>query len=538
MDRAKMEDLFRRGQPLRAGERVLFWVPGGMSAMLQFEGLLAAALRLRGVDVHAVICDGPFIGCILREIMDHVPVALWQQSCSACKAGTSSVLDRLGIPYSFIGDFVPVEQRSALRDQASRIAWENMDELGVGDAVRSSVVRFLKGAPLAGHEEIVPEYAYSALVCEAAAEAAIRALAPSRVFMSHAIYVDWGPALSVALRNGLPVSAWQGSYLASHFYFRHVSDPNHIDLHNMSDEAWHEQSSLSLDPVHEAALSMFLANRYHSKVSSDMRNLHDYSGETEALRARYSGIPGRPVWAIMSHINWDSAANYAPMPYASFDEWMLDTIEHVNRIEDVNWLIKIHPAEAWDGSVRGVHHLLKERFRSLPPHVRLIPAEEQISPLDFFELVDGAVTVYGTSGLEIALQRKPVILAGEAHYGGKGFTFDGLTRESYHELLARAGRIGPLSAEQLLLAKKYAYTYFIRRQIPLPLSLRYDAEGRWRFQVDTRAQLLPGAEPFIDFVCDRLLDGRDFVMGDELVARALATSPVREAPTELPIAVT
>ena len=56
------------------------------------------------------------------------------------------------------------------------------------------------------------------------------------------------------------------------------------------------------------------------------------------------------------------------------------------------------------------------------------------NPFDFFQLVDGDVTVYGTSGLELALLGKPVILAGEAHYGGKGFTYDGLSQNSYKEL--------------------------------------------------------------------------------------------------------
>jgi hypothetical protein len=69
------------------------------------------------------------------------------------------------------------------------------------------------------------------------------------------------------------------------------------------------------------------------------------------------------------------------------------------------------------------------------------------------------------------------------------------------------------------------------------LPFNYDLQGLWKVQVDRPEAMLPGGDPFVDFVCDRLLDGRDFVMGDELVARALATSPMREASTELPIAV-
>jgi capsular polysaccharide biosynthesis protein len=531
-----MAGLYRRGAPPRPGEKVLLWVPGGMPIMLQVEGVIAAALKLRGIDVHAVICDGPFIGCVRRELGDDVPVARWHEACGACKAATSEVLDFIGIPYSFIGDFVSPETRSTLRRQASTVSWDNLDTLDLASTVRSSVVRFLKGASISGHEEIVPEYAYSALVCASAAEVAIRELQPTRVFMSHGVYVDWGPALFAALGNGVPVSAWMASYLDAHFYFRHIEDPLRIDFHNMSGEAWREQSSLPMTAAKEAALTSYSANRYHKKVSFDMKHLEDFSGDTRALRERYVRRPDRPTWGIMAHINWDSVCDYAPMAYDLFDDWIVDTIEQAIRIEDVNWLLKVHPAEAWDNPESGVQRLVEERFPDLPPHVRVIPAQERISPLDFYQLVDGGVTVYGTAGLEMALLGKPVILAGEAHYGGKGFTYDGLTKHSYRDLLVKARGLGPLSSEQRLLAKKYAHAYFIRRQIPLP-AVR-DPKGWWKFQLDERDTLLPGKNAFVDFVCERILDGGDFLMGDDLVASALAMSSAQDTPADLLIAVT
>jgi capsule polysaccharide export protein KpsC/LpsZ len=146
----------------------------------------------------------------------------------------------------------------------------------------------------------------------------------------------------------------------------------------------------------------------------------------------------------------------------------------------------------------------------------VIPAEEEISPLDFFELVDGGVTVYGTSGLEMALHGKPVILAGEAHYGGKGFTYDGLTIATYRELLYQAVSLQPLSEEQRRLARQYAYSFFIQRQVPFPV-VKNPNSAWWEFQFDKRKLLLPGNDPFVDLICDRILDGQDFVMDENLV---------------------
>lgn len=522
--RAKLDALYRKGEAARPGERVLFWIPGGMPLMLEVEGVIAAALKLRGVDVHAVLCDGPFAACIKRELVDELPMERWHETCSACTAATSRKLDLIGIPYSYIGDFVSSDTRSSLRRLASQATLDDLDAIEIAGPVKSSVTRFLRGAPLTGHEELVREYTFSALVCASAAEAAVHRLQPSRIFMSHGVDVDWGPALAVALRLGVPVCGWMASYLDTHFYFRHVDDPLRIDFHNMSSEAWREQELSPISVAQDAALTRYLTNRYMRKISFDMRGIPDFSGDTETFRRRYFPMSDKPVWGIMAHINWDFAAAFAPMTHRTFDEWIMDTIEQIGGIADVNWLLKIHPSEAFENPDHGVQRLIDAHFPTLPSNVRVIPAEEQISPLDFYDLVDGGVTVYGTPGLELALLGKPVILAGEAHFSGKGFTYDGITIDGYHDLLRRASEFGPLSSEQRLRAKKYAYTYFIRRQVPL--RVLYDPNSWWTFPFRRPEALLPGNDPFVDFVCHRILDGRDFVMDDRLVAAAHASSSV------------
>src|SRR5882672_7579237 len=102
--RRQMLEMFRR-VPRSPGKprRVLFWVPGGMPLMLHVEGAVAAALASRGVEVHAVICDGPFRACVRREISAGKPVSEWAKECKGCRRDSASVLDSMGIPYSFIG---------------------------------------------------------------------------------------------------------------------------------------------------------------------------------------------------------------------------------------------------------------------------------------------------------------------------------------------------------------------------------------------------------------------------------------------------
>jgi hypothetical protein len=495
-----------------------------MPLLLHVEGAIAASLRLRGYNVHAIICDAPYKACATREITSGVPIEAWAETCVSCIASTRGVLDILGIPYSSIGDYVPQEKRDELRKKASQYDRTNIAELThdgllVGQNVSSTIARYLQGTRLEEGEEIVREYAYSALVTAEASRKVFDRFQPTRVFMSHGTYVDWGPALHTALERGIPVTGWKASYLTSRFFFRHVEDRTRIDFHKLSERAWEARRRAPFTAEEEESLRTFLDRRYHQHVSFDMKRLQKYTGEMDSFRVKYSITGDKPVWGIMAHINWDSVSDYSPMAYASFDEWMVDTIKQICEMPEVQWLIKVHPAEAYGNLAGGVHQLIETRFPNLPPHVQMIPAEEEISPLEFFQLLDGGITIYGTAGLELALQGKPVVLAGEAHYGGKGFTYDGLDVASYRQLLSRVGELARPTEEQTQLARMYAYSYFVQRQIPLPI-VRDPNSIWWNLQHERRHLLLPGADPFLDFICERLIAGEDFVMDRELVALA------------------
>lgn len=528
----KMHGLYGLGRKLDPSRgTLLFWVPGGMPLLLHVEMSIAAAMRLRGYNVHAIICNAPYRACAIRVENEGVPIAKWRDRCPTCTGKTSGFLDMMGIPYSYNGDFVSDAERAALWEQTADITWDNLPSLShggvkLGNNVRSSVIRYLQGAALTGHEGVVREFAHSALVSACAASNALDKFDPWRVFMSHGIYVDWGPALHIARRRGIPVTAWKSSYLTSHFYFRHVEDPSRIDFKALSPETWNEVKSADLTPRQNARLDRFFDDRYKKNISFDMRNRpKQFRSDLSELRAKYAPTH-KPVWVVLSHINWDSVADFAPMAYRTFDEWILDTVRQAIEVPDVQWLIKIHPVEAWDNPATGVQRLIERSFPSLPDHVRVIPAEDDVSPANLFELMDGGVTVYGTAGLELALMGKPVIVAGEAHYGGMGFTHDALTPEAYRDLLTRASTLCPLTDGQRVLVRKYAYSHFIQRQVPI--GALYDPSAEWwGFQHQKRDLLLPGNDPFMQFICDRLLDGRDFNMPEELVTRS-----GREVPSE------
>lgn len=510
--------------PKAKNETILFWVPGGMPLLLHVEAAIAAALQLRGCKVHAIICNGPYRACIRREVTDNSPVHRWHETCHKCSALTSNILYAMGIPFSFNGDYVEPDSKSLIWQKVKRCQYDDLDHfhlqgINVGKNARSAIIRFLKGKKINGHEDVVKEFLFSAMFNTLASKAAIEKIKPSRIFMSHGIYADWGPALKNAISKEIPVVGWMASYKKASFYFRHLSDDIHISIHNLSDAGWRSVANKDLDDSQQASLEQYLSDRYKDNSSFDLKKLSAYSGNTELLYRKLDLIPEKPVWGILAHISWDAVADSAPMAHRSFDEWILDTVKEISKIKNVQWIIKIHPAETWDSTAQGVASLLNYHYPTLPDHVKILMPDINLNPLDFFHLIDGGITVYGTAGLELALMGKPVIVSGSAHYGGKGFTYDCLDPPAYRKLLHEAERLKPITSEQRQLAKKYAHAYFIQRQIPLPV-VNDPQSDWWRFQYDKKDMLLPGKDPFVDFICARILDGEDFIMKEALVQLA------------------
>ena len=492
--------------------------------MLDVEAALAAALKLRGHRVHAVMCDGAAKACVRREIKINPDIQAWAQECASCKKDYEARLNAFDLDYSYVGDFVPPQRVAELRALADAVTWEHLPDfthhgVNIGGNIKSSILRYLKGSDYNGEKELLREYALTGLVTLEAARNAVAKHKPTNVFMSHGIYADWGPALRYALDMRLKVTCWIAAYLHARFYFRHPTDYANLNFHSIDDARWAKEKT-PLEAPEADRLDDYFTRRYVRGQSFDVKEFKKYKGSTDALRSRIGFGNDRKTWGIFAHVNWDCVTDYAPMLFDDFNQWIVLTLKQLEQDKSVNWLLKVHPAEAWDNPATGIQALVRSRFSKLPDHIRILGYDEDVNPLDFYNLIDGAITVYGTAGLELARLGKPVIVAGRAHYSRKGFTHDPESREQYFGMLRAASSFGPLPREQQELAMRYAYIYFIQRQIPFPpVRNRAGASESsfWSFDIRSRGMLLPNGDPHVDFIVERILDGQEFILPVELV---------------------
>jgi hypothetical protein len=385
----------------------------------------------------------------------------------------------------------------------------SLDGVLLGSNLMSALIRQTRGAGLENKEELIHQFAFTVLMVGRSSRRVLDWFQPDTVFMSHGVYADWGPALKNSIKSGIPVVSYVTSYLQNHFYFGKMN-AELSTFQDMSAEAWKAHSSRELTRQQEDRLLRFIRHRYVKHESHDMKGLlKAYSGNTSEIRRKLGIVEGVPVWGIITHVTWDSVVDYYPMVFDSLEQWLSVTLETAARITDVQWVIKIHPSEKNDNPLTGAQALVQRKFADLPPHMKLIGMDDDISPLDFFDAVDGGVTVFGTAGLELSLSGKPVILAGTPPYAQKGFTHDARDRHHYVRLLEDASKLARLGKNSVSLALRYAYCYFMLKQIPLPF-----IRNQFDLYVEKMHTLIPAQSPVVDFLCERILNGSDFILDE------------------------
>jgi hypothetical protein len=206
-------------------------------------------------------------------------------------------------------------------------------------------------------------------------------------------------------------------------------------------------------------------------------------------------------------------------------EWLVQTCEYFGTRPDLQLLIRVHPAEisGFPPSRQPILRELRKRLPQLPPNVTVVPPESGMSTYGLMSLCN-AVIIYNTkTGVELASVGQPVIVAGEAWIRNKGITLDASSPEEYRRILDRLPFSGGLEPGQLARARRYAYHFFFNRMIPLPFVEPKAGYPIFKLKLEKLEQLLPGASPGLDTICDGILGRGPFVLRDRARAPELIT---------------
>ena len=512
-----------------ASPNIIVWELGGFGDILKKNAIISAALNIRGYRTHFIICDGTPQACIQRGLEKNEKISDWELICKKCLNGMKYAASQYSVDYSLAGSFIDDNKKKELENLSMSIELKeiyNYNYLGVdvGMLAWSSVIRYMKGfiierKDLKEEDEILlRKYFYAGLVNTYVAEEVINKFKPVSLFGSHGVYVDYSPAILLAYLKGIKTLIWSSGFKDFLHYFTIPKKPNKLEFRGITEPEWKKRKEKPLSEEENKTLDDYIHHRFNKGNKRDFLNV-TLPEDPEALRKKLGFDNGRKVACLFCHVSWDLSFDLSKMIFDNANQWLSESMKAIFDIKNVNWIIRVHPGEKVSGSLYTNDDFIKKNFTEIPDHVKILWSDSEINSLGLYKLLDVGITLFGTMGAELPILGKPVISGGEAHFSNKGFTIDAKTREEYFNLLKNISGIDLLKKDQIDIARRYAYSYFIERQIPINIVNK--SEGHFgNIDLKKLDHLLPGKDLIMDAICDSILKGKDVILNEKMIREA------------------
>lgn len=492
----------------RAGPRILVASLRGWSTHNAYELVISQALRLRGAEVALLTCGGGMPACELGWARRAHP-----RPCDRCAWLTDSMVEIADLKHYRLADLLPwgTDARKAPVEPGG----EDAADARAASAV--SVAWLLKATELdrVPHaREVSDDFAVASQGVSRAAEAILRSFEPDVVFLLNGLFGAERTIRRLALSHGARAPTYEIAPRAGALVLSQDSAAPDYDV----DRLWAAVRERPLSNRQRSEVIGLLEDRAHG-IGAHESYYDRVEDDPDELR-RCLGLDGRErVVSLFTNVTWDSATIGHDVGFASMFDW----VEHAVRLaaqRNLALVVRIHPAEGRWGTREEVREVIGSRLGEIPTNVRFVSAADALSSYALLDISDLLLTYTTTVGVEAAVRGKQVAVAGETHYRGRGFTTDIACPGD----LARALDAEParLPAAIVELATRYAHMFFFRAMIPFPSIAARDGKVE-RFP-RRATELAPGADPYLDWICERILDGRDFGLPDELAHAAPAAA--------------
>lgn len=233
-----------------------------------------------------------------------------------------------------------------------------------------------------------------------------------------------------------------------------------------------EGRTLSPDQL-EKMRALFMARQRGALWENFARPWQDTPAEGGAKARAALGLDERPVVLLATNVLGDSLTLGRQVFSQSMAEWISRTVQYFAGRPDVQFIIRVHPGEVLTHGLSMVD-VVKQVLPKLPEHIRLIAPKDKVNTYDLIEVADVGLVYTTTVGMEMAMYGVPVIVSGQTHYRGRGFTTDPDSWVSYFKqlgaILAKPSAF-KLSRAQVESAWEYAYRFFFEYPHPFPWHL-------------------------------------------------------------------
>jgi len=355
--------------------------------------------------------------------------------------------------------------------------------ISVGKYAASSFMRFTRSSELnlddKSRQSLFTEQLVRSLRAAIRAEEILEDVKPDLLLVNDRGYTPVGQLFDVCLAQNIPVIQRCGSHKSGSEVLKRYSSPQMscVHHHSLSEESqeetknmpWGEETWLKLYGDLER---IYGSGDWFSEVGTQFNKTIYSKGE---IVSKLNLCPDKKTAIVFAHMFWDATFFWGEDLFKDYYDWFVNVLRIANQNKNLNWIIKIHPAntvKAKRDNYRGKHKELAAVYEALgevPEHIKIIPPESDINTFSLFGFMDYCLTVRGTIGIEASAFGISTLTAGTGRYDRLGFTYDFNSQEEYINCLKHLEDLSPMTPAQIELARRYAYGAFILRPIHLDI---------------------------------------------------------------------
>jgi hypothetical protein len=293
---------------------------------------------------------------------------------------------------------------------------------------------------------------------------------PDVIILPNGTILEFGVIYQIARYLGIPTVTYEFGEQRNRIWLAQDAEVMRQDTSDLWNA--HKDQTLNQDQLNQVR-KLFGSRQRGSLWENFARRWQGVPSEGGAQVRHTLGLDQRPIVLLATNVIGDSLTLGRQVFSDSMTDWLERTVLYFATRPDIQLVVRIHPGEliTKGPSVADVVH---KALPALPENIHLVPAGAKINTYDIVEIADLGLIYTTTVGMEMAMTGVPVVVVGNTHYRGKGFTKDPQSWEAYYEMLNElltAPGLYRLSQTQVEQAWNYAYRFFFEYPHQFPWHL-------------------------------------------------------------------
>jgi len=293
---------------------------------------------------------------------------------------------------------------------------------------------------------------------------------PDVVVVPNGLILEFGALFEVAKSLQIPVVSYEFGEQRDRIWIAQEKPVMFQD----TGEMWKQYQDQPFAQEEREKIEQLFASRQNASLWQQFsRQWQEVPSEGVQAVKEKVGLDHRPVVLMAVNVIGDSLTLGRQVFSKNMTEWVQRTLEYFSDKPQFQFVLRIHPGERYtDGP--SVEDIVREKFNPIPEHFFIISAQDPINTYDLVAVADLGLTYTTTVGMEMAMSKLPVIVSGNTHYRGKGFTLDPESWEDYFSTIETTLNVPgstSLDETQFTRAWHYAYRFFFDYPFPSPWHL-------------------------------------------------------------------